>query len=246
MYKIAICDDDNIFIQYMKQIIQSSSVKEQDIKFYEYYSGEELINCLEEGINFDLLILDMQLGKINGLKTAQKYREAYANTTLVFCSGVCLPSVKSFEVTPFRYLLKQYTNIHMQHEINTIIEEVKRKKQIPYIIGNYQYNMVKLKPEEILYISVSKHGSNIFVNPNYRKDEFGKSIPCKMKVEKLYDILKSNGFVYAHNSYIVNMDYLILKVKNEIKLTDGTVLTVARSKEKELRKAFAEYLSNKY
>ncbi len=246
MYNIAICDDDLIFIQYIKNIILASGLEEKNVIFYEYYSGEELILSLGKDIEYDLLILDMQMGNMDGNRTAKLYREKYINTTLVFCSGKVKPTVKSFEVTPFRYLLKQYGDSRMLREMKPIIEKIKNVEKEPYIIGFNHYNSVKLKPSEILYIAVSKHGSDIYMCSNVIHYEFERKIKSKEKVKDLHLVLKNHGFVYVHNSYIVNLKYIKIKTNTELELVDGTVLTIARSKEKELRKALAEYLGLKY
>lgn len=246
MYHIAICDDDQIFIQYIKKIILSSGLEEGAVKFYEFYSGEELINSLHVNIEYDLLVLDIQMGKMDGNETAKLYRKKYSNTILVFCSGKVLPTVKSFEVTPFRYLLKHYSDSRMLREMEAVIEKLKCTKIEPFIIGNYNYNFIRLNLNEILYIAVSKHGSKIFINPNHIHYEFEKYVKCKEKVKELYPTLKNYGFIYAHNSYLVNLQYIKRKTMTELELVDGTILSIARSKEKELRKALAEYLSLKY
>lgn len=246
MYNIAICDDDLIFIQYMKKIILASRLDERMVIFYEYYSGEELILNLNKNVEYDLLILDMQMGNMDGNETAKLFREKYINTTLVFCSGKVKPTVKSFEVTPFRYLLKQYSDSRMLHEMEPIIEKIKSSKTEPHIIGCYHYNIIKLRSAEILYITVTKHGSDIFICSNCIHYEYERHIKSKEKVKELYSVLKDYGFVYAHNSYIVNLKYIKRKTMKELELVDGTILTIARSKEKELRKALAGYLALKY
>lgn len=246
MYNIAICDDDQVFISYMKKMIISGGLDDRMVVLYEYYSGEDLILSMNNNIEYDLLILDIQMGNLDGIETAKLYREKYINTVLVFCTGRVRPTVKSFEVTPFRYLLKQYSDSRMQRELYPIIEKIKKSKIDPFIIGSYLYNMVKLKPDEILYIAVSKHGSNIYICSDIVRYDFEKNIKSKKKVKDLFLQLENHGFVYAHNSYIVNLKHIRRKTTNELELVDGTVLSVARSKEKELRKALAEYLARKY
>ncbi len=246
MYHIAICDDDQFFINYMKKIIIASGLDEKMTIFYEYYSGEELIHNMDNNIEYDLLILDIQMGNMDGNETAKLYRHKYPYTTLVFCSGKVKPTVRSFEVTPFRYLLKQYSDSRMLREMGPIIEKIKNTKEEPYIIGNYHYNTIKLRPDDILYIAVAKHGSDIYICSNVIRYEFEKNIRSKEKVKELYLLLKNHGFVYAHNSYIVNLKYIKRKTMTEIELVDGTLLSIARSKEKELRKALAGYLALKY
>ena len=113
MYYIAICDDNSDFIRYMKNMLLKSGLKNEEVFFYEYNSGEELIKSINTCDKIDLLILDMQMKKLDGNGTARLFRNQFPSSVMVFCSGVYLPTVESFETTPFRYLLKEYTDERM-------------------------------------------------------------------------------------------------------------------------------------
>lgn len=246
MYNIIICDDDNIFIQYMEKIILNSGVDIKEVNFYKYLSGEELLENLDRSTAYDLLLLDMQLKALGGNETAKQFRKNFPDTILAFCSGVCQPTAESFETTPFRYLLKEYTDSRMLQEMRVIIQRVKDKKEEPFIFGSYHGNFIKLKPDDILYVAIAKHGSHIYVHPDLFKYDSRQNIGSRKKVGEIFNILKNFGFVYAHHSYIVNLKYIKGKTLKELELIDGTLLSISRSKEKELRIALAEYLGKKY
>lgn len=246
MYYIAICDDDGNFINYIKTMLLQSGLQKEEVFFYEYVSGEELVNSLDICEKIDLLILDMQMKELDGHETAKCFREQFPSSIIVFCSGVCMPTVETFETTPFRYLLKEYTDDRMIRELKIIVQEMRKKLIEPNIIGTWRYSTVNLRLDEILYISIARRGSNIYVNPQIVKYQFKNRITSKKKVAELYSILKPYGFEYAHNSYIVNLDYIKRMTTQELELSDGTLLSVARSKEKELRVAFAMHMARKY
>lgn len=246
MYKIAICDDDDSYVQYLKRMIALTKIECGNIEYYEYSSGEALLADVDKNVEYDVLFLDIQMGGIDGNETARRFRKKCLNTLLIFCSGVYQPTVKSFRVYPFRYILKQYTDKTILKELNEIIDVVIERNLEPYIIGSNHHSTTKLKPEEIMYISIAKRGSNIFVYPDSIKYEFERNITSKKKVEELFYILREFNFVYVHNSYIVNLRYIKRKTLKEIELIDGTILSVARSKEKTLRESLAEYLAKKY
>lgn len=246
MYEIAICDDSAVFIKYIERMLLKGGLEAGTVNFYEYQSGEQLIEALSKHTTIDLLFLDMQMERMDGNQTAKKFREQFPLTLLVFCSGVCLPTVKSFEVLPFRYLLKEYSDAHMLEEVKNIVNELKKRAKETFIIGHYYKNPIRLKPEEILYVSIAKHGSQIHVNPQVMKRLIDNKIMSRQKVEDLYNILKEHNFAYAHNSYIVNLRYVKHIKATELELQDGVFLSIARSKEKEFRAAFTKWLSGKY
>lgn len=246
MYHIAICDDDIIFIKYMKRMLLSTDLSKEDITFHEYTSGEAFIDALTQITTIDLLILDIQMPGMNGNQTAKKFRELFPFSILVFCSGVYQPTVESFETTPFRYLLKEYTDSKMLEELTVIIHELSNKKIEPYIIGTWHHNTIKLMPSEITYISIARNYSQIHIDPKIAKYPFEQKIVCHEKLSKLYEILKDYDFEYAHNSYLVNLHFVKRHSAKVLELFDGTTLSISRSKEKTFRLAFTKYMAKKY
>lgn len=247
MYHIMICDDDKVFIEFIEEIIIQSGIERKEIIFHEYTSGKAFKEQIKEQVECDLLILDRMLGDMDGHEVAVHFRKMFPDATLVLCSGECQPTDESFKVTPFRYLLKAYTEERMQMEMQVIIEQMKSKKEEPFIVGKYYYSLVRLKPSDILYIENNKHGSIIHVLENKMEYPFEKSWTINKKLKDLYELLKNYGFEYAHNSYLVNLKYVVrMMATGELKLVDETLLTVSRSKLKQFRKALAEELASKY
>lgn len=237
MYCIGICDDDPGFIEYIKRLFHELCT---DIEFYEYFSGEELIQDMPNREKFDGLILDVFMPGIDGDETARIFREQFADTLLVFCSGVCMPSVSSFETTPYRYWLKEYTEDKFRKEIEGMLDKLKKSRVMPYIIGRKEKVLVKLSPEQIYYIAIARKGSIIYCGS--AEEEYSSP----KKTAEYYELLKEFGFVYAHNSYIVNLKYVVRAGAKELQFINGEKLTVSRARSREFLDAFAEELSKKY
>lgn len=245
MYNIAICDDDKVFILYIKNIIKQIKSKEKhQINFYEYYSGEELIFSMNEIVQYDLLILDMQLGGIDGDETARLFRKKFPNSVLVFCSGVQLPTIKSFKATPFRYLLKSYSDKQFLDEVEEILMEVEKNSRESYIIGHYRSNMIRVKIKSILYIENAKRGSRIIVSPNSEENNFEDPILVDEKLLELSE--KFKDLVFAHSSYIVNINHVEYINSNQLFLDNKECLSISRAYQKTFRQIFTKSVANKY
>lgn len=241
MYHIAICDDHQEFIDYTVKLVQESRYG-KDSQFYEYLSGEALLQNMETTAPYDLLILDMQLKKMDGNATARKFREKFPNTLLVFISGVHLPTVRDFEVSPFRYLLKNYTDDHMKREFDCILQKMQEVKQIPSLLAKRNNTRYKLSVDKISYIELARRGSVLHCLEN--REETAYTTASKLK--ELYETLQDYGFVYAHNSYLVNLEHVVRISPSELELDNGKTLSIARSKSKEFRQRYAEYIGSKY
>lgn len=241
MYHIAICDDHQEFIDYTEKLVLESPYG-KDSLFYEYLSGEALIQNMDTTAPYDLLILDMQLKKMDGNATARKFREKFPNTLLVFISGVHLPTVRDFEVSPFRYLLKNYTQDHMKREFDNILQKMQEVKKIPSILAKRNNIRYKLSVDKIYYIELARRGSVLYCQENQEDTEYTTT----SKLKELYETLEDYGFAFAHNSYLVNMEHVILVGPSELELDNGKKLSIARSKSKKFRERYAEYIGSKY
>lgn len=237
MYYIGICDDDSVFIEYMKRMFREVC---EDIEFYEYLSGTELVQDMQNREKYDLLILDVAMPEMDGNETARRFCEQFPDSLLVFCSGVCMPTVESFETTPYRYWLKQYTQEKMQEEVKGVLGKLQSIKVLPYILGKKENQLVQLSTKHVSYISIAKRGTVIHCeNP---KEKYTSS----KKLIEFYEQLKDFGFAYAHNSYIVNLRCVVTAGTKELELMNGEKLTVSRARAKGFLEKFAIELSKKY
>lgn len=248
MYKIAICEDDASYIEFLKKVILATEgVDENTVLFFEFISGEQFLFYPEW--DFDLVIMDMQIGEMDGYETARRLREIDKNLLLVFCSGVVKPTSESFKVTPFRYLLKSYTDDKMLNEMREIIDEMKSRKNYPYLMCKYSAckEQIRVYLDSILYIAIRHKGCEVVVCGKIKELYPNEVLRINRSLEDVCEIVNERyGFVRAHNSYIVNMAYIIETTPKSIKLVDGTELTVSRIRSKEFQRIFAEFVAAKY
>lgn len=245
MYHVAICDDDKVFISYIRKIIsKAKGTNQYRFKIYEFCSGEELVNSLDTNMYLDLLILDMELGGIDGDETARKFREKFKDAVLVFCSGVRAPTVKSFKVTPYRYLLKSYSDRQFVCEMKEILTEVEKKFKEEYIVGHYRNNVIRVRIQDVLYVENAKRGSEIIVCSDCEAAKFEGRILVDDKLEALVD--KYYELAFAHSSYIINIGHIEKIIGNEVYLDNNECLSVSRTYQKEFRQIFTKSIAGKY
>lgn len=247
MYHIAICDDSKEYISYMKDILQEAKRERNiELKIYEYLSGEELVRNLDRGIHYDLLILDMQLGGIDGDETARIFRQKFPHAVLVFCSGVRQPTIKSFKATPFRYMLKQQTHQELVETMEEIFDEVEKNLNEPFIMAHYRWTTQMIKLKNILYIKSSKRGGRIVVCPKCDEAKYEEKLLVDKKPEQLLEELKKYGFALAQSTYLVNMNHIELLHSEDFEFDNGEIMKISRAYQKSFRDAFVRRFANKY
>lgn len=245
MYNIAICDDDREFIEFVKKIIKELNFLD-NMNLHEYLSGKDFLFDIDNRHDLDLLILDIQMDEIDGNKVAIELRKRFKDIVLVFCSGVYNPSPENIKVAPFRFLLKQYSKDRMLEEFSEIFEYLAEKKEEPALLCYDRKYTLKVNISEIVYISITRRGTE--VHTYLKRDKFTnkKTYFCKQSLREVYELLKEYSFAYAHNSYVVNLRYICKRNKEEIQMINGEILSVSRSRAKELEKEMDLYLAKKY
>lgn len=247
MYKIAICEDDKDYIEYIKRIILKTDIVEEDtLLFYDFYSGEQF--CLCANMDFDLVILDMQMGDMDGYEAAMKMRNMGHNFLLVFCSGVVQPFPLSYKANPFRYLLKEFSEEEMISEMAEVIQEMKAKKQNPFIIcQSKSKDKIRVYPESVTYISKYKEYSIIHVVGKLADSYPGENLRASMRLNDIHKVFNEDcGFVRAHNSYIINMSCIVSIESHYVKLVTGEYLSFSRARASEFKRVFAGFIAAKY
>lgn len=244
MYRVAICDDTKSNITYMKEMIIRSGVSANELECLEYGSGEELFDDIEELNNVDLLILDMILPGMNGYEVARKFRENFSDTVLVFCSGTCPPTMESFETQPYRYILKPIEEERVITILKDTFEKIEKERKACEIIGTYRTGTIKLKPKDLVYVSKGRGYCELHVLPEKRSTIGWEKIIVKQNLTEMYERLCEYGFEYAHNSYIVNLKYIIESERSQLKLSTGEILTISRSRRDGFLEKYFKYYQN--
>ena len=93
---IAICDDNNDYINTLENYIDDLKVKnlEHDV----FYSGEELLNEYKNNeANYDAIFMDMEIGELDGIETANLIRQFDRNVIIVFVTSHKKYMQRSFE-----------------------------------------------------------------------------------------------------------------------------------------------------
>lgn len=244
-YHIGICDDENLDRERLKALIGRSPACPKSLIFHEYERGEEL---LENYGKFDAIFLDISMKGIDGTETAQAVRGRDSSVLLAFYTGLEEYASRIIPVHPFIYLNKQDSEDTISSSLNLLIEEMQRRHQIPRLVVRDDGRLLLLAPSDVLYISIRGKGSQLWLTDDagHRLHMEENSMKSSIHLTAYYEQLRDYGFIYAHKSYIVNAEHVIMRNKNSVIMENGCELNVARSKQKEFDRALSACLGVRY
>lgn len=90
MFRIAICDDELIFAEELKELI-SGYMTEKGLVFKidTYSSGEDLVKLGIEVVRYTVVFLDINMEKMDGIKVAEKNQGSKQGSVYCICNRLC-------------------------------------------------------------------------------------------------------------------------------------------------------------
>ena len=227
--KIAICDDEKIFINQVADIIDKF-YNSLDIISYEFSNGAELLRSFEQ-IGFDIVFLDIEMPELDGISIAEKLRELSETVYIVFLTGHIEYALDGYKVNALRYLTKPVSAVDISCVIDYVIKKMNNEKYLWVKSSDGEY---RIKHSDIIYIESQNQNVIIYtVSGNYQ---------TRKKLNDLENQLRSDGFFRIHRSYIVSLLKVIGINGRNVKVLGGTFIPISRSKETEFRAALTAFV----
>lgn len=102
--RIAVCDDETVWMEQTKKRLEQIYVS-LDLLVDTFSSGKQLLERAKS-VSFDLVILDIEMPKMDGLQVAKSLRAMGEETEIVFLTSHVEYALKGYEVQALRYLTK--------------------------------------------------------------------------------------------------------------------------------------------
>lgn len=185
---------------------------------------EDLMRMLfVDGIQPDVVLLDIDLPDENGITVGQEIRDAGYNGAIVFTSHDDDMALPAFDVGAFNYALKggRKDDARLARIMLAAAKHVEKKRSKHIMLnGITQHENVPI--DEIRYFSVERH----IATCHWGEDD--KTIQFISTLGAVEDRLTSFGFVRCHRSYIVNPVFVSEYYYTSLTLLDGTKLPIGR------------------
>lgn len=227
MFRIAICDDEITICSAIEQVILDySKTCLETIDVEVFTSGEELCRFMEEEEDFDLIFLDIELMKMNGIEVGKKIRDEMKNeiVQIVYISGKDNYYLELFEVRPMHFL-------HKPIEAEKIIKDVEKAMDLSGRLNNFftykqNHNTYKVAIKDILYFEAENRQVKIITNKSVIK--FYGSL------EEVYREVEKYHFLYIHKSYVVNYAHISRFGHKEVTMSNDTVLPISQQRRRQI------------
>ena len=224
---IAVCDDEIKICSHVENIlinILSHKFLEYDIDVF--YSGEALCEEMER-TKYDLVFLDIELPKMNGVEIGKYIRETNNDniTQIVYISSKQEYAIELFKVRPIDFLVKPLDEEQVGKVIEVFINLNGGMKDIFHY--NKGYSSHKVEIFKIMYFVRNNRKVSMFTTDG--EETFYESL------ESVYERVKKYGFLFIHKSYIVNYRFIQMMRYDHVVMTDNEEFSISQSRRKIIR-----------
>lgn len=237
MLRIAICDDEYYFRENLKEVV-SEYLKQKEFGYQIdlFSSGEKFLALGIEVIKYDVIFLDINMEKIDGMTAAKKIREVSKEVFIVFVTAYVNFTLEGYKVDAIRYLLKDNTNF--KSTVEECMDAIMKKSDCKVIKREFKFSEGKksIPLERILFIESRLHKLEFHV----MEDDL-RIYTMYKTLSSLESELEEEGFVRIHQSYLVNIKYIKSVVRYKVILTNETELIVPKARYNYVRDKFVAY-----
>lgn len=230
MLNIAVCDDEMAAVAIVKSILKDSlAARGLKAEITTYTDAENLLEVIRTGTYYDLLLLDIDMPRIDGIELGTELHGLMQDTILIYVSSRTERVFDSFRAKPFRFVRKTLFPEEWPGVMDDIELELKRRKasRLVFMSGTQQ---IVLKSEEIIYAEALRKKQVLYtVRGEYDLAESFESIAAQ---------LEGLGFIRIHRSYTVNYRFIYSLNRTEVELDNGTFLPIGRSKHAAVQQEF--------
>ena len=224
MLNIAVCDDERLYIDNLGEIILSfTQQNSMSVNIEKFDDGIELISS---GIKFDLIFLDIEMKKSNGIVIAERIREVDSNVPIVYVTSYSDYWRRAYKVHAFDFILKPFNSEEIFRVLSDFIA-LKEDSNIKTVKLTTEYGTEIQPINEIYYfIVLAKKKIQIITAKN--------DYIVKENLTDIFNKLDDDCFYITHRSCIVNMNYVQTIKKNDgILMTNGDWVPLAQKKQKD-------------
>lgn len=227
----AICDDNNIDSNYVSNLVNKwANERKYQINIDIFDSAEAFLFHYDGNKDYDILLLDIEMKKMDGVTLAREIRKTNKSVQIVFITGYSDYIADGYDVEALHYLMKPLKEeklfVVLDRAVNRIIQNEK------YLLLNYYDETIRIPLHEIVYIDVDRNYVTIHSNQDYTiKKTLGE-------IEKKLD----KRFFRIGRSVIVNLKYISRVTKTDVFLANNTILQLPRGVYDSLNRAIIDEL----
>lgn len=229
MLNIAILDDEVQCAQNTKVMVQEFFDRKdiEIMRFDVFYEGESL---LKSKTAYDVLFLDIEVGKENGIEIAKKLRVHDPDMIIIVITSYLKYSMEGYKIQAARYLLKPVAKALLFSELDEVLSVYDHGS---YVVAREGAISQRIRRSDIYY--VESYGRKVCIHT--RSEAFISKESFHTWVQQL----DSSMFVECYKGILVHVKQIKAIQKETLVLDNEQILPLARRRVEDVNRSWFLY-----
>ena len=232
MLLIAVVDDDPKDAALLKDCVEEYCKKNDHAAMVrEYHDGLDFIRSTE---SYDIIFLDIQMVRLDGLETARLVRKINKEAILVFVTNMAQFAIKGYEVDALDFIIKPASMASINYVMDKAMRRLDGNSRAMFSLKTPD-GTISLAASDIYFVEVFDHN---LVYHTVRGDH-----NVRGRLSDVAEKLDPDKFVMCNRSFIVNLRH-VSNVAADYLMIGENRIPISKSHRKELMKRFSSFLGD--
>lgn len=223
--RLAICDDRPEDSKLVAALVEDWTSARGIAAGYEVFPSAEALLFRMEETRFDILLLDVEMGGMDGVTLAKHIREGDRAVQIVFVTGYTDYIAEGYDVAALHYLVKPVSRDKFFTVLDRAVEKMKQSSRVLDLsIGG---EMVRVPLDELKYLEVIKNYVTLHASADYTVKSALKDFEDKL----------DGRFFRIGRGVILNLEQIRRVTKQEVTLNSGDRIPLPRGMYEPLNRA---------
>ena len=221
--KIAVCDDDAVIIEEIKELVVAWAFAHnyRELSLETFSSAEGLLLSIEDTAGFDAYFLDLELPKMNGYDLAKEIRKEDRKVPIVFITNSDDYLLQGYEIELCRYIKKPIRKEILFEALDRCYEKYEEQLDTSFLIRLGKTSM-KMDFRDLFYVMSEGHNV-VYV--------FDGKPPLRCPIYTSFESFTHDfppEFLRCHRGYIINLRHVYSYNANRILMTTKEEIPIGK------------------
>ncbi|WP_084129429.1 LytTR family DNA-binding domain-containing protein [Demequina sp. NBRC 110055] len=235
MIRIGIAEDvESNRVDLLHHLARYSEEHGTEFATTEYSDGADLVAGYRP--RFDILFLDVEMARMDGLEAAHRIREVDPEVIIIFVTNMAQYAIKGYQVDALSYLVKPVPYFAFAQELTRSLTRL-NKSDDDAVMLSVGGRVARITTPDIVYVESVKHRITVHTLDS----EYVFSGTLKAVEEEL----EGKGFYRSNNCYLVNLRHVTSVEPTSCVMTGGEELAVSRPRRKGFLDALTDHVDSR-
>lgn len=231
--RVAVVEDEedvrSQLLTYLKQYEEETGMPVQAEAFCD---GSELAEKYEYETAFDVVLLDIEMERLDGMKTARLVRARDTDVILIFITNMAQFVMEGYKVSAMDFVLKPISYYMFREKMKKSARKIESRAE-KFVIARSREGIYKIYTKDILYIEVQNHALIYHT--------LAKNFVCSGSLKKVEKDMKGTAFARCSASYLVHFSHIKKVEQEQLIMDNGDVLPIGKTRKKQLMELLTDY-----